>query len=176
MQTSIAHFTIATRDVAQTAAFFTHTLGWPPIERPGNLDQAAAWLQIAPDQELHLIQVADFEPSLYEREFGRHFAIRFPESEFDELKKRLVEQGAELIPPQRPTPFERFFSANRMAISLKLSPRDTHRKVKPRKYYPIPLTAHLFHIPAVRCHAQSAFRTSSLFCKASRIADRSVTI
>ena len=109
MQTSIAHFTIATRDVAQTAAFFTHTLGWPPIDRPGNLDQAAAWLQIAPDQELHLIQVADFEPSPYEREVGRHFAIRFPESEFDELKKRLVEQGAELIPPQRATPFERFF-------------------------------------------------------------------
>ena len=45
MQTSIAHFTIATRDVAQTAAFFTHTLGWPPIERPGNLDQAAVILR-----------------------------------------------------------------------------------------------------------------------------------
>ena len=109
MQSSIAHFTIATRDVAQSAAFFTHTLGWPPVERPGNIGQAASWLQIAPHQELHLIQVDGFQPSAYEQEFGRHFAIRFPESGFAALKERLVEHGAELIAPQRETPFERFF-------------------------------------------------------------------
>ena len=109
MQTSIAHFTIATRDVARSAAFFTSTLDWPPVARPGNIGQTAAWLQIAPDQELHLIQVDDFQPSDYEQEFGRHFAIRFPESGFTDLKKRLVEHGAELIAPQRETPFQRFF-------------------------------------------------------------------
>ncbi len=108
-KSAIAHFTLATRDVRRTAEFFTDTLGWEPINRPGNIGQVAAWLQIGVDQELHLIEIPDFEPSPFEREFGRHFAITYPLSEFDGLKQRLAEQGAELIEPERPTPFQRFF-------------------------------------------------------------------
>jgi len=108
----IAHLTIAVRDVKTSAAFFENTLQWPPIDRPNNIGQPAGWHAIAPNQELHLIEVEDFEPSPFEQEFGRHFAFFYPLEQFDELKRRLVENGAELIEPLRPTPFERFFFRN----------------------------------------------------------------
>jgi catechol 2,3-dioxygenase-like lactoylglutathione lyase family enzyme len=105
----LAHLTLATRDVGAAEAFFAATLGWRPIRRPNNIGRPAAWLEIAPGQELHLVEVADFEPSPFEAEFGRHVAVAFPLAEFDGLKRRLVEHGAGLIEPLRPTPFARFF-------------------------------------------------------------------
>ena len=106
---SFAHLTLATRDVIASRDFFAGTLGWEPIERPGNIDVEAAWLRIVPGQELHLLRVPDFEPSDFEQEFGRHFAVEHPVAGFAGLKERLVEGGAELIDPIRETPFERFF-------------------------------------------------------------------
>ena len=108
-QSALAHCTLATRDVQQTSRFFQNTLGWEPIERPGNIECEAAWLRIAPGQELHLLLVPDFEPSPFEREFGRHVALTFPVAQFQRLKSRLVDHGAELIEPERETSFERFF-------------------------------------------------------------------
>jgi len=106
---SIAHFTLATRNVIATRDFFSETLEWKPIERPGNVDIDGAWLRIAPGQELHLLHVADFEPSNFEKEFGRHFAVEYPLVGFSDLKQRLISRGAVLIDPIRKTPFERFF-------------------------------------------------------------------
>ena len=105
----LAHLTLATRDVRRAEAFFARALGWRPLARPGNIGRPAAWLAIAPGQELHLVEVADFEPSPFEAEFGRHVAVAFPRAEFGGLKRRLTDHGAELIEPERPTPFERFF-------------------------------------------------------------------
>ncbi len=107
--TEFSHFTLATRNVRRSAEFFGRTLDWRPIPRPGNLETGAAWLRIAPGQEVHLLEVKDFEPSPFEREFGRHIAITYPLSGFEPLKKRLVQFGAELIAAERETPFERFF-------------------------------------------------------------------
>src|SRR5262249_43762466 len=104
-----AHLTLATRDVQRSVRFFTQVLGWRPIERPNNIGRPAAWLEIAPGQELHLVEVTDFSPSPFEREFGRHVALSLPRSEFDALQKRLRSNGGEVIPPERPTPFARFF-------------------------------------------------------------------
>src|SRR5215469_2400663 len=104
-----AHLTLATRDVARSRDFFAATLGWRPVQRPNNIGQPAAWLEIAPGQELHLIEVSEFQPSAFEKEYGRHLAIEFDEQEFTALKSRLTEHGAELIAPIRPTPFARFF-------------------------------------------------------------------
>lgn len=105
----LVHITLATRDVRKAEAFFSAALGWRPIPRPGNIGRPAAWLQIAPGQELHLVEVANFEPSAFEGEFGRHFALTVPRAEFEGLKRRLVEHGATLLEPERPTPFARFF-------------------------------------------------------------------
>jgi catechol 2,3-dioxygenase-like lactoylglutathione lyase family enzyme len=105
----LAHLTLATRDVPRAEAFFAGALGWRPIARPNNIGRPAAWLQIAPEQELHLVEVADFQPSPFEAEFGRHIAIAVPVVEFAELMRRLLAHGAELIDPLRPTPFARFF-------------------------------------------------------------------
>lgn len=104
-----AHLTLATRDVIAARTFFEQTLGWTAIHRPGNIATDAAWLRISPEQELHLLEVPEFEPSRFEAEFGRHVAINFPGNGFAELKQRLSANGAELIDAQRETPFERFF-------------------------------------------------------------------
>jgi catechol 2,3-dioxygenase-like lactoylglutathione lyase family enzyme len=106
---ALAHITLATRDVRRSAAFFAETLGWRPISRPNNIGRPAAWLAIAPGVELHLIEDPAFEPSPYEREFGRHVAVTAPLAEFPALKERLQARGATLIDPLRDTPFQRFF-------------------------------------------------------------------
>jgi catechol 2,3-dioxygenase-like lactoylglutathione lyase family enzyme len=106
---ALAHITLATRDAARSAAFFHQILGWRPIERPSNGALPTSWLEIAPGQELHLVEVLDFEPSPFEREYGRHIALSVPHSEFPALKERLAAGGATLIAPLRETPFDRFF-------------------------------------------------------------------
>lgn len=108
----LAHLTLATRDVPRAATFFAEALGWRPIARPNNIGRPAAWLEIGPGQELHLIEVAGFASSPFEAEFGRHTAVSFPQAEFDNLKRRLVAHGAALIDAERPTPFARFFFRN----------------------------------------------------------------
>jgi catechol 2,3-dioxygenase-like lactoylglutathione lyase family enzyme len=106
---ALAHITLATRDVEQSAAFFRDVFGWNRITRPGNIGVAAAWLEIMPGCELHLVEVRDFEPSAFEREFGRHIAVTFPRAGFTRLKEQLRACGATLIEPLRETPFARFF-------------------------------------------------------------------
>ena len=49
------------------------------------------------------------EVSPFEGEFGRHVAVFYPLAEFEGLKQRLLQRGAEVIEPLRATPFERFF-------------------------------------------------------------------
>jgi catechol 2,3-dioxygenase-like lactoylglutathione lyase family enzyme len=109
--TTIAHVTLATRNVRQTSRFFEVTLGLRPLDRPSNIPFHAAWLAVAPGQEIHLIEVQDFAPSDFEREYGRHIAITYPQSGISKLKERLQEQGAQLVLPLRATPggVERFF-------------------------------------------------------------------
>lgn len=104
-----AHIALATRDVRRAARFFEDALGWRPIDRPGNVARPAAWLEMAPGQEVHLIEVDDFAPPPFEREYGRHLAVTFPIDGFDGLKGRLRALGAEVTAAERPTPFERFF-------------------------------------------------------------------
>lgn len=100
---------MATRDVSATENFLAATLGWKILTRPGNIDMKGAWLEITAGQQVHLLEIPDFEPSGHEAEFGRHFAIFYAGAEFPQLKERLQQHGAELIEPLRETPFERFF-------------------------------------------------------------------
>jgi catechol 2,3-dioxygenase-like lactoylglutathione lyase family enzyme len=123
---AIAHLTLATRDLRRARAFFAGALGWQPIDRPANAPLPTAWLKIAPDQELHLVEVADFTPSPFEQEFGRHVAISFPVATFADLKGRLQQHGAELIAPQRDTPFERFFFRDPDGYVFEVVPAETH--------------------------------------------------
>jgi hypothetical protein len=51
---------------------------WQPLDRPSNIPFAAAWLKAGPGQELHLVEAPDFEPSAFEREYGRHIAVSYP--------------------------------------------------------------------------------------------------
>jgi catechol 2,3-dioxygenase-like lactoylglutathione lyase family enzyme len=106
---SLAHLTLATEHVERTAAFFERTLGYTRNPRPGNSPVEVIWLDIGHGQEMHVIHVEGFTVSAYEREFGRHVAVFHALADFPALKERLTREGAELIAPLRPTPFERFF-------------------------------------------------------------------
>jgi catechol 2,3-dioxygenase-like lactoylglutathione lyase family enzyme len=105
----LAHITLAVRDVRRASRFFAAVLGWRPLDRPNNIALPAAWLEIAPGQELHLVEVADYAPSPFEREYGRHIAVAYPRDSFAGLKERLQQHGARLVAPLRETAFERFF-------------------------------------------------------------------
>jgi catechol 2,3-dioxygenase-like lactoylglutathione lyase family enzyme len=106
---SLAHLTLATREVGRTAEFFERTLGYVRNSSPSNSPVEALWLDIGRGQEMHVIHVEDFEISRFESEFGRHVAVFYPLVQFPGLKERLVAEGAVLMEPLRATPFERFF-------------------------------------------------------------------
>ena len=106
---AFAHLTLPTQDVEGTASFLERTMRWPRVAAPANTPIQTIWLQIATGQQIHVFHVEGFKVSPFEREFGRHLAVFHPADDFAALKRRLVENGAELIAPIRPTPFERFF-------------------------------------------------------------------
>jgi catechol 2,3-dioxygenase-like lactoylglutathione lyase family enzyme len=106
---SLAHLTLPTREVERTASFLEQTLGYARDPVPSNVPDETVWLNIGRGQQMHVFFVEGFEVSPFEREFGRHVAVFYPLQEFAGLKQRLLERGAELSEPLRPTPFERFF-------------------------------------------------------------------
>jgi predicted enzyme related to lactoylglutathione lyase len=105
----LAHFTLATRDITRTAEFLERTLGYARKPLPDNVRGEAIWFDIGHGQELHVLKVPAFEISPHEAEYGRHFAMFHPLTDFPALKARLVGEGGVVIDPIRPTPFERFF-------------------------------------------------------------------
>jgi len=105
----LAHFTLATRDVAATAHFIERTFRYPRKPLPANAIGPVVWFDIGAGQEMHVLYVAGFEISAHEAEFGRHVAVFHPITDFAALKARLETEGAVLIEPVRPTSFERFF-------------------------------------------------------------------
>jgi catechol 2,3-dioxygenase-like lactoylglutathione lyase family enzyme len=106
---SLSHLTLSTRDVEKTAAFLETTLGYARDPFPGNVPCETAWLNIGRGQQIHVVYVEGFQVSPFEGEFGRHVAVYYPRPQFEELRQRLRQHGAELIEPLRATPFERFF-------------------------------------------------------------------
>ncbi len=106
---SLAHLTLPTRDVERTASFLEKTLGYTRDPLPDNIPCETVWLNIGQGQQVHVFHVEGFEVSPFELEFGRHVAVFYPLAQFETLKERLRQEGAELIEPLRATPFERFF-------------------------------------------------------------------
>jgi catechol 2,3-dioxygenase-like lactoylglutathione lyase family enzyme len=121
---SFAHLTLATRDAEATARFFEQTLHWRRIHLPQNVEIKAAWVEVVPGQQIHILEVPGYEPSPFEAEFGRHHAFFYPGHEFAALKERLAAHGAEVIPPIRPTPFERFFFRDPSGYIFEIIDRD----------------------------------------------------
>src|SRR5258708_11624585 len=103
---SLAHLTLATREVEKTAAFLEKTLGYGRDPIPENSPCEVVWLNIGRGQQMHVLHVEDFAPSPFEREFGRHVAVFYPRPHFDGLKQRLGQHSYGLIDPPRATPVE----------------------------------------------------------------------
>jgi catechol 2,3-dioxygenase-like lactoylglutathione lyase family enzyme len=106
---SLAHLTLPTRDVEKTASFLERAFGYLRDPVPENIPCETVWLNIGLGQQIHVFHVEGFEVSPFEREFGRHVAVFYPRPLFEGLKHALLQQGAELIEPLRPTAFDRFF-------------------------------------------------------------------
>jgi hypothetical protein len=105
----LAHLTLPTRDVAATVAFLERTLRCARHPGPGNSPVETVWFDIGHGQQMHVFYVEGFAVSPFEHEFGRHVALFHPTADFTALQARLVEAGATIAPPLRPTPFARFF-------------------------------------------------------------------
>jgi catechol 2,3-dioxygenase-like lactoylglutathione lyase family enzyme len=105
----LAHLTLPTREVEKTASFFERTLGYRRLAVPTNSPVELVWLDLGRGQEMHVFYVEGFSVSPFENEFGRHVAVFYPLTEFDALRWRLESEGAQVFPPLRPTPFQRFF-------------------------------------------------------------------
>lgn len=123
---SFAHITIATRDARATARFFERTMGWKVVRLPDNVELTAAWLEVAPEQQIHILQIPGFEPSPFEAEFGRHFAFFHPGPDMAALKQRLSAGGARVIDAIRPTPFQRFFFRDPNGYFFEIIDRDAY--------------------------------------------------
>ena len=123
---SFAHLTLATRDADATARFFEQTLRWRRIHLPQNVEIKAAWVEVAAGQQIHILEIPGFEPSPFEAEFGRHHAFFYPGRDFAALKERLIAHGAAIIPPVRPTPFERFFFRDLNGYFFEIIDRDSY--------------------------------------------------
>ena len=106
---SLAHFTLATRDVERTAHFFERTLGYARTRVAPNSRAEAVWFDVGNGQEMHVLRVDAFEISASEGEYGRHVAVFHPKTDLPALRARLIAEGAQLIAPIRETTFERFF-------------------------------------------------------------------
>ena len=106
---SFAHLTLPTENVERTASFFEGTFGYRRGAIPGNSPVPTEWLDLGNGQQIHVVFVKGFRASPFEGEFGRHVAVFHPLDAFDDLKSRLIAQGAEIIEPLRATDFQRFF-------------------------------------------------------------------
>ena len=106
---SLAHFTLPTRQVEETASLLERTLGYGRKPAAANSPVDVVWLDLGRGQEMHVFFVEGFAVSPFEGEFGRHVALFHPLADFSALKERLLAEGAELIAELRPTPFQRFF-------------------------------------------------------------------
>lgn len=125
-----AHLTIAVRDARASAEFFQKTLGWKIIRMPSNIDIEAAWVEVAPGQQVHILTIPGYEPSPFEAEFGRHFAFFHSGADFAALKQRLTQNGARLIEAIRPTPFARFFFRDPNGYFFEIINRDEYAAEK----------------------------------------------
>jgi hypothetical protein len=112
---SLAHLTLPSQQVQQTASFLEKTLGYSRDPVPANVPMDTVWLNIGPGQQIHVFYVEGFEVSPFENEFGRHVALFYPLAGFEGLKTRLRE-GADIFDALRPTPFARFFQSRSMGV------------------------------------------------------------
>ena len=106
---TFSHLTLPTRDVQATASLLERALGFTRDAAPANSPVETVWLSLGHGQQIHVVFVEGFEVSPFEGEFGRHIAIFQPRDTLDAVRARLVELGADVFDPARPTPFARFF-------------------------------------------------------------------
>jgi hypothetical protein len=106
---SLAHFTLPTAEVEETARFLQKMLGYPRDPAPANSPVETVWLATGGGQQMHIVYVEGFAVSPFEGEFGRHIAILFPVQEMIALRERLVAAGAKVMDPLRPSARQRFF-------------------------------------------------------------------
>ena len=82
----VHHVSLNVADLAAAEHFYTETLGLPPLPRP-DFGFGGLWLD-AGEQQIHLIEVADFEAPA-----GQHFAFQVDDLDgtIAELRQRGVE-------------------------------------------------------------------------------------
>jgi catechol 2,3-dioxygenase-like lactoylglutathione lyase family enzyme len=77
--------------------------------KPSNIPFKAAWFDVGGDQAIHVLEVEDFCVPAGDREYGRHLAFAFPESQWTRIQQQLEQAGVEKIDPLRDSGGHRFF-------------------------------------------------------------------
>ena len=72
---ALAHFTLATRSVRKSSEFFQSIFGWEAINRPSNAPVPTGWLRITAGQEVHLVEIHDFERFFFKDPNGYVFEV-----------------------------------------------------------------------------------------------------
>ena len=101
-------------------------MGWKNIRMPGNIDLEAAWLEISPGQQLHILRIED-APAPDDQEFGRHYAFFHPGSDFNALEDRVTRHGGVIVQPIRETPFQRIFFRDPNGYLFELIDQDGYQ-------------------------------------------------
>lgn len=125
---TLAHITLAARDVPATAGFLGRVFGWKPIDAPSNTPVDACWMDIGNGQQVHILRCDAFEASPFEREFGRHLAFFVAAEEMEPFKARLAVEAIAIIAPRRQTPFDRFFFEDANGYLFEVIDRDGWRR------------------------------------------------
>ena len=87
----VHHVSLNVTDAAEATRFYVDVLGFTERSDRPDFPFAGAWLQVG-DQQVHLLEVAEFVPPK-----GQHFALRV--GDIDAVRAELIERGVEVSDP-----------------------------------------------------------------------------
>lgn len=87
----VHHVSLNVTDAAESTRFYVDVLGFTERSDRPDFPFAGSWLQVG-DQQVHLLEVADFEPPT-----GQHFALLV--GDIDAVRAELIERGVEVSEP-----------------------------------------------------------------------------
>ena len=122
---AIVHFALAVRDVPRRRGSSSQrSSGGRSTVRATS--RCFGLARVAPGQEVHLLEVADYSPSPFEREYGRHIAVSMPRASFRCSSSDSRNTAPRCSRQRGPRPSIGSSSAMATAMSLRLSRPSGH--------------------------------------------------
>ena len=91
LTSGVHHVSLNVTNAAESTRFYVDVLGFSERSDRPDFPFAGAWLQVG-DQQVHLLEVADFVPPK-----GQHFALQV--GDIDAVRTELIERGVAVSEP-----------------------------------------------------------------------------